>query len=104
MLACQAAGHDAWSVPSCADSAAMTEAVRQTKQPNWGAGTRANSTDREAMVEAFRQHFAEPLSKKKAGQLFDKYLRNGWIDILWDDPTGKYVVTMIERPNANDPG
>jgi hypothetical protein len=70
----------------------MTKAVRKPKWPNWGAGTRTNSTDRDAMVEAFRQHFTEafrqhstePLSRKAAGQLFDKYLRNGVIDILWD--------------------
>jgi hypothetical protein len=50
----------------------MTEGIRQTKQPNWGTGTRPNSTDREAMIEAFLQHFTEPRSKKAAGQLFDK--------------------------------
>jgi hypothetical protein len=59
------------------------------------------------MVEAFRQHFkkafrrhsTEPLSRKAAGQLFDKYLRNGVIDIWWNDQTGKYVVTLIEAPS-----
>jgi hypothetical protein len=82
----------------------MTEPVRRTKQPNWGAGTRTNSTYREAMIEAFRQHFAEPLSKKEAGQLFDKYLRNRWIDIWWNDHTGKYVVTMTEaREGSSQP-
>ena len=50
------------------------------------------------MIEAFLQHFTEPLPKKAAGQLFDKYLRKGRIDILWDGEAGKYVVTMIERP------
>jgi hypothetical protein len=50
------------------------------------------------MIEAFLRHFTETLSKKAAGQLFDKYLRNGLIDIWWDDRTGTYVVTMIERP------
>jgi hypothetical protein len=49
------------------------------------------------MIEAFQQHFGEPLSRKAAGQLFDKYLRNGLIDIWWDDHAGKYVVTMIEQ-------
>ena len=48
------------------------------------------------MMEAFRQHFTKPLSKKEAGQLFNEYLRNGWIDIWWNDHTGKYVVTMVE--------
>jgi hypothetical protein len=80
----------------------MTEAARRTKQPNWGAGTRTNSTDREAMVEAFRQHFAEPLSKKEAGQRFDKYLRNGLIDVLWNEDAGKYVVTMIDGSSEDD--
>jgi hypothetical protein len=55
------------------------------------------------MVEAFVQHFTEHLPKKAAGQLFDRYLRNGFIDIFWDDQTGKYVVTMIERPSEGDP-
>ena len=37
-------------------------------------------------------------TEKGRGQLFDKYLRKGRIDILWDGEAGKYVVTMIERP------
>src|SRR6516165_8250408 len=76
----------------------MTEPTHRKNQPKWGTGTRPNSTDRDAMIEAFLQHFTEPLSKKAAGQLFDKYLRKGRIDILWDGEAGKYVVTMIERP------
>ena len=75
----------------------MTEEVRET-QPTWRTGTRPNSTDRDAMIEAFLKHFTEPLPRKEAGQLFDKYLRNGLIDILWDGNAGKYVVMMIERP------
>ena len=51
---------------------------------------------RKHFTEAFREHFTEPLSKKAAGQLFDKYLRSGVIDVLWDKHTGKYVITMIE--------
>jgi hypothetical protein len=49
------------------------------------------------MIEAFLQHFKEPLSKKAAGELFDEYLRKRLIDIWWDDHKG-YVVTM--RPCA----
>lgn len=77
----------------------MTEGGKRAKHPNKEGGTRTNSTDREAMIDAFLRHFTDPLSKKTAGQLFDKYLRNGLIDIWWDDHTGKYVVTMIERPS-----
>jgi hypothetical protein len=55
--------------------------------------------------DAFRRHFTEPLSRKAAGQLFDKYQRNGLIDILWDEHSGKYVVTMVEarerKPSAS---
>ena len=76
----------------------MTQTTDPPNQPKWSTGTRPNSTDRQAMIEAFLQHFAEPLSKKEAGQLFDKYLRSGRIDIRWDTHTGGYVVTMIERP------
>ena len=48
---------------------------------------------RKHFTEAFREHSTEPLSGKAARQLFDKYLRNGLIDIRWDDQRG-YVVTM----------
>ena len=77
----------------------MTEGLKRAKHPNREGGTRTNSTDREAMIDAFLRYFTDALSKKAAGQLFDKYLRNGLIDIWWDDHTGKYVVTMIERPS-----
>ena len=49
------------------------------------------------MIEAFLQHFTEPLSKKAAGELFDEHLRKRLIDIWWDDHKG-YVVAM--RPCA----
>ena len=79
----------------------MTQTTDPPNQPKWSTGTRPNSTDREAMVEAFRKHFTEafrehstePLSGKAARQLFDKYWRNGLMDIRWDDQRG-YVVTM----------
>jgi hypothetical protein len=80
----------------------MTKGIRGTKQPNWGTGTRTNSTDREAMIEAFLQFFTEPMPRKAAGQLFDRYRLKGLIDIFWDDRNGKYVVTMIDRPSEAD--
>jgi hypothetical protein len=56
------------------------------------------------MIEAFLQHFTEPLSKKAAGELFDEYLRKRWIDIRREDHRG-YIVTMrAPAPTGNSIG
>jgi hypothetical protein len=59
-------------------------------------GTRADSTDRGATLEVFSRYFPG-LSRRELGRLFDKYRKMGWIDILWDDQSGRYVVTLINN-------
>jgi len=60
-----------------------------------GPGTRADSTDRGAMLEAFRQRFTG-LSARQMGRLFDRYRLSGRLDIRWNAQTGRYVVTLID--------
>ena len=43
-----------------------------------GPGTRADSTDRGAMLS----RYFPGLSTRDLGKPFDKYRKNGWIDIL----------------------
>jgi len=68
-----------------------TEVVRRA-----GPGTCAASTDRGAMLEAFGQQFTG-LSAREMGRLFDEYRLSGRLDIRWNDQTGRYVVTLIDR-------
>ena len=59
------------------------------------SGLRANSTDRDAMLEVFARRFGN-LSKKELGRLFDEYRLTGRLDISWDQRTGEYVVDVAE--------
>ena len=60
-----------------------------------GSGTRADSSDRSAMIEVFSQRFPG-LSKGQLGKLFDKYRLSGRIDIEWDAETGQYKIIWTD--------
>jgi hypothetical protein len=60
-----------------------------------GGGTRANSSDRSAMIEVFSQRFSD-LSKRELGKLFDKYRLTARIDIRWDGQSGQYIIDWLD--------
>jgi hypothetical protein len=68
---------------------------RGSSAANWrkarDGGTRADSTDRGAMIAMFSRRFPG-LSAREIGKLFDKYRLNGCIEIHWNVQTSQYVI------------
>jgi hypothetical protein len=65
-----------------------------------GAGVRADSSDRSAMIEVFSQRFLG-LSKRELGKLFDKYRLTGRIDIRWDGRSGQYILDWLDADSES---
>jgi hypothetical protein len=68
---------------------------RGSSAANWrkarDGGTRADSTDRGAMIAMFSRHFPG-LSAREIGKLFDKYRLNECIEIHWNVQTSQSVI------------